>query len=200
MEDTFSVAPERFSNTYNHLDAIGGKVWYSRYYAPRNRIHCIDGTSGNLLSSVDMDGWDGDGYIYDLSFVSSNQCWMLTSNVKGDSQRWAHLVDLSGLEGFSRSTGGGSTPTGGVTTFTVSLDTAGLGIGWHPVLLRFASDDPDEPVYEKEIVFIIHENAPNNPPVADAGPDREESIWGATGPFVLDTWRRRLDAIRMATI
>ena len=36
-------------------------------------------------------------------------------------------------------------PAGGISTFTVSLDTTGLARGWHKLLLSFASNDPDQP-------------------------------------------------------
>jgi len=94
---------------YNHHDAINGKVWYTRYNAPKTRIHCMDGTSGNLLRSVDMGHWDESVSIYDLSFVNSTQCWMLSYNVKGDAKRMAHLVDISSADKFSKSATGGST-------------------------------------------------------------------------------------------
>ncbi|MFC1462983.1 LamG-like jellyroll fold domain-containing protein, partial [Verrucomicrobiota bacterium] len=178
---------ESFYYYQNHLDAINGKVWYSRRSSDRNRIHCMDGTSGNMLQSLEMGQWDGAaGCIYDLSFVNSTQCWMLTYNVKGDAKRWAHLVDLSVADKFSKTATSGSTAAGGTTTFTVSLDTDGLSIGWYPVTLTFASDDPDEPVIQKEIIFIVHEDAPNNAPTANAGPDVVRDIPGVTAPFVLD--------------
>jgi len=56
---------------YNHHDAIDGKVWYTRYNTPRTRVHSIDGTSGNLLCTLDMGHWNENGQIYDLSFVNS---------------------------------------------------------------------------------------------------------------------------------
>jgi len=171
---------------YNHHDAINGKVWYTRYNTPKTRIHCMDGTSGNLLRSVDMGHWNTAGQIYDLSFVNSTQCWMLTYNVKSDSKRMGHLVDMSSADKFSKSATGGSTAAGGTSTLTVSLDTTGLSIGWHVLKLTFASDDPDEPTYEKDVIFIVHEDAPNNPPTANAGPDVTRSIPGVTAPFVLD--------------
>ena len=184
VEKTHPVGERQYY--YNHHDAIGGKVWYTRCNAPRNRIHCMDGTSGNMLRSLEMDDWDTDAYMYDLSFVNSAQCWMLTYNVKGDGKRWAHLVDLSVADKFSKAATSGSTAAGGTTTFTVSLDTDGLAIGWYPVVLTFASNDPDEPVYEKEIIFIIHEDSPNNPPTANAGPGVVRNINGVTAPFILD--------------
>ena len=170
----------------NHIDAIDGKVWYSRYTTPRNRIHGMDGTSGDLLCSIDMSSWDPNGYIYDLSFVNSNLCWMLTYNVKGDSQRWAHLVDFSSAGRFSETVSGGTTAAGDTTTFTVSLDTAGLSVGWQPLTLVFTSDDPDEPAVERQVIFIIHEDTTNRPPTADAGPDRAQGIFDPTAPFILD--------------
>jgi len=185
VQATLSVEPERFRYNNNHLDAINGKVWYSRYNLPRNRIHCIDGTSGNELQALEIDGWQESAYLYDLSFANSTQCWILAYNAKGDSKRWAHLVDISAGDKFSKSAGSGTVAAGGTGTFDVSLDVTGLAVGWHPVLLTFTSDDPDEPVYEKEIIFIVHEDAPNNPPTADAGPDRTESVPGVSAPFVL---------------
>ncbi|MFC1463030.1 PQQ-binding-like beta-propeller repeat protein, partial [Verrucomicrobiota bacterium] len=135
---------------------------------------------------LEMGDWDGTaGYIYDLSFVNSTQCWMLTYNVKGDAKRWAHLVNLSAADKFSKTSTGGTTAAGGTSTFTVSLDTTGLSIGWYPVTLTFASDDPDEPVIEKELIFIVHEDAPNNAPTANAGPDVTREIPGVTAPFIL---------------
>ena len=95
-------------------------------------------------------------------------------------------VSFSSTLPFSKTATSGSTVAGGTSTFTVSLDTTGLSVGVYRLVLVFTSNDPVNPVYEKEVVFVVHEDAPNNPPVADAGPDREESIWGATGPFVID--------------
>jgi len=177
---------ERNYYRYNGIDAVDGKVWYSRYSTPRNRIHCIDGASGNLLTSVEVSGWDKSAYIYDLSFANSTQCWMLTYNVKGDSKRWAHLVDLSAGARFTKSTGSGSVSAGGTGTIGVSFDVTGLAIGLYPVVLEFASNDPDEPVYQKTIYFLVHEDAPNNPPVADAGPDVTRNIEGLTAAFALN--------------
>ena len=77
-------------------------------------------------------------------------------------------------------------PAGGTGTIDISYDTTGLPQGFYPVVLTFSSNDPDDPVYESTVSIIVHPDAPNNPPTADAGPDREESIWGATGPFVFD--------------
>jgi len=110
---------------------------------------------------------------------------MLTYNVKSDGKRWAHLVDMSAGARFSKTATSGSVSAGGSGTFGVSFDTTGLAKGLYPVLLTFASNDPDEPVYEKEIYFLVHEDAPNNPPVADAGPDQRRTIYGSTAPFVL---------------
>jgi len=177
---------ERNSYRHNGIDAVDGKVWYSGYDTPRNRIHCMDGTSGDLLTSREVSGWDESAYIYDVSFANSTQCWMLTYNVKGDSKRWAHLVDLSAGARFSRSTGNGSVSAGGTGTIDVSLNTTGLAIGLYPVALDFTSNDPDEPGYQKTIYFLVHEDAPNNPPVASAGPDQTREIPGVTAPFILD--------------
>jgi len=171
---------------YNHHDAINGKVWYTRYNTPKTRIHCMDGASGNLLTTLDMGHWNSAGQIYDLSFVNSTQCWMLTYNVKGDSKRYGHLVDLSAGARFSKTATSGSVAAGGTGTFNVSYDATGLPLGRYTVTLTFASNDPDEPTYEKDVVFVVHEDAPNTPPNANAGPDRSERIEGISAAFVLD--------------
>jgi len=184
VEATHNVNERQYY--YNHHDAIDGQLWYTRYNTPRTRIHSIDGTSGSLLCTLDMGHWNENGQIYDLSFVNSTQCWMLTYNVKSDGKRWAHLVDLSAGARFSKDAVSGIVSAGAAATFDVSYDTTGLAKGLYPVLLTLASNDPDEPVYEKEIYFLVHEDAPNNPPVADAGPDITRETLGVAAPFILN--------------
>ena len=172
VRSTLSVAPERFSNTYNHHDAINGKVWYSRYNAPRNRIHCMDGTSGNLLTYARHGGL-GQRRPH-LRPVVREQQPLLDADLQrqGRSQRWAHLVDLSGA-GQVQQIGRRA-----AACPPAVQDDLHCQPRHHGAADRLASGDADvrlersgRAVYEKEIFFIIHEDAPNNPPTADAGPD-----------------------------
>jgi len=180
---------ERFYYTVNHIDAIDGTVWYSPYDAPRNRLLARDGTTGNLLQTIEIDGWDtsSSAYIYDLSFAGTNtQCWLLTYNAKSDGKRWAHLVDLAGARGTTKSQSSGTVAAGSSATFEAVMDLTGLPIGLYPVKLTFASNDPDEPIIESTLSFVVHEDAPNNPPTADAGPDQHRTVFGATAPIILE--------------
>ena len=146
----------------------------------------MDGTSGDLLRSIDMSPWDPEGYIYDLSFVNSNLCWMLTYNVKGDSNAGHTWSIFPPRARFSETVSGGTTAAGDTTTFTVSLDTAGLSVGWQPLTLVFTSDDPDEPMIERRGHFHHSRGYAEQPSDRGCRPRRGARHPRATAPFILD--------------